>query len=171
MNFTNLNESNIQNEINGILHNISNLDFKSRIRKFVNVLNFIHKNKQKIYSNDIKINTKIKDKDSDIFFEILTNENIQNSIFDHGFDDDLENAETYDDLKEIYSYSLKIIKISDRVEKIQLNSNSNYSYGIHCGAFENAISLGTNTPACASVMSRCNVYGGLKSADYPFNPF
>ena len=105
MNFTNLNESNLQNEINDILHNISNLDFKSRIRKFENVLNFIHRNKQKIYLNDIKINTKIKDKDSDIFFEILTNENIQNSIFDHGFDDDLENAETYDDLKEIYSYT------------------------------------------------------------------
>ena len=174
MNFlTNLNESNIHNEIQHILNNTPNLDLKSRIRKFENVLNFLHENKENINLNDIKINTKINTKinDSDIFFEILTNENIQNFMFEYGFNDDLVNVETYDDLKEIYSYTLKVIKMSDSVEKIYSNSNSNYSSGINCGAFENAIYLGTNSSECAHVMSRCNDYGGLKSADYPFNPF
>jgi len=171
MNFTYVNESNLHNEIYNIFNNISNLDFKSRIRKFENVLNFIHENKKKISSNDIKINTQIKE--TNIFFEMLTNENIQNFMFEYGFNDDLENAETYDDLKEIYASSSQYIKILDRVEKMYSNSssNSNYSGGINCSAFENAISLGTNSSSCSRVMSRCNDYGGLKSADYPFNPF
>jgi hypothetical protein len=171
MNFTDLNESNIHSVIDGILSNVPILDFKSRIKKFANVLMFMHE--KQISLNSIKINTNIntKIKESDIFFEILNNKNIQKFIFDNGFDDDLKEAESYDDLKTIYSHGLEFIEMSATAEEQYSDVNSYVSFGMNCGAFENAISLGMSSSMCIRAMSRCNDYGGLKSVDYPFNPF
>ena len=180
MSFTTVNEVNIQNEIDKILNNIQctpNLDDISKIRILENVLNFMYHNRKNLKKN-LMIEAK---KDlcvglTDLFEKILKNETVQNFIFEHGASDDLSDAKTYDDLKNIYTYSLKFIEMMDRDDRdmkkySNMNSTSSYATGSNFCAHYNAISLGSNSSASNRIMSRCNDYGGIKSVDYPFNPF
>ena len=175
MNGTILNEKTIQNEINLIINNDPNLDFISKIKKFEILLSFIYNNRKNQKKN-IKINIKkqkkeTKTKTTDIFYEILKNEKIQNFIFEYGSHNDLKKAKTYGDLEAIYTYSLKFVKILDRMGKKDQKINPEITSGFNSSVFANAISIGGIASASERVMSRCNDYGGLKSMDYPFNPF
>ena len=180
MSFTIVNEANIQKEIDKILNNIQctpNLDDISKIRIFENVLNFMYQNRMNLKKNLTNLTIEAKkdsyDRFSDLFEKILKNEIVQDFIFEHGASDDLSDAKTYDDLKNLYSYSIKFIELMDRSKKkySNMNSGSSYATGSNFCAQNNAISLGSNSSASNRIMSRCNDYGGIKSVDYPFNPF
>ncbi len=171
-------KNDIWNEFYSIV-NVNATDFKSRVAKFGSFLNFIKNNQNRvneIIKCDILItlfeNDNINDINSEykIFYEILSNKKILEFIFEFNYIDDFKNINSYDDLNKIYIDSKDYIEMSDNTERV-LNHYSETYTGINSCAYDRAISLGNNTSTSVRVMSRSNNCGGLKTVDFPFNPF
>jgi hypothetical protein len=167
----------IWDEFNTIV-NANATDFRSRVAKFGTFLRVLKNSQYKLNQDSFVLNTLFEKnnvidtntRENKIFFDILSDKRIQEFIFEFNYIDDFKNINTYDDLYKIYMDSKDYIEMSDNTERVLSYCDNTYS-GNNSSVFDKAISLGHNAPASVRVMSRSNNCGGLKTVDFPFNPF
>lgn len=161
-----------------LTHNSSDtINFKLKIEKFTDFLKSNIKNNKLnnniTYDNLFFLEKKdnifdINTYENNIFYEILKNKKIQEVIIEFDYIDDFKNIKTFTEFNKIYMDCKKYVEISENTKRV-LSLNDNEESNINIITNDKLICLESNLTS--RVMSRNNNFGGLKTIDFPFNPF